>query len=381
MTSRSSLAEYGLLGQSWESPDGVLVVEVLADNPFGSLYLEVREGEITVVPTPTVDFFTMVETHLTASASVVETFYSPTQPRHPKGTSSGGRFAPKTGGGSAGLNVGPLLSRRFQTMAPETPDQALRNSNPLDGDVNCQMTTSAYELRRRGLDVVARRGIGGPPGADWSSWFEFPDKDLTYYHVPEEVVGQPEEFRDWVSSTISGVHPPGSRGFFAIQGPVAHITNWERGADGGVRFLDAQSREDFTDDLTDTWKVYSGASTRHLGYEVVPRVQVPRTDLVRANDTGLVRSITDTTEVREFHAAKSAFDSAKGEYTRTAWPKIQERKDIEKSLRDIPADDGSAEWRAAKNKYDRLEIEIASAAKARSQAAAKYEVEKADVIR
>jgi Papain fold toxin 1, glutamine deamidase len=104
---------------------------------------------------------------------------------------------------------------------------------------NCWSCTHAYELRRRGYDVVAlpEEHLAGHAFADFEkSW----KPDASGFKRTFGFFGDPSEFYAKVAA-----YPDGARGAIGIEWRVggAHILNWEK-VDGQVKIIDSQIQEE-----------------------------------------------------------------------------------------------------------------------------------------
>lgn len=110
---------------------------------------------------------------------------------------------------------------------------------------NCGYCTAAFELRRRGYDVEARRKASGISTNQYSDWFE--DVEYRYSNEPK---APGESRKQWVVKNYDKLTksieqlPDGARGFCAFEyeglGKGGHTISWEV-QDGEVVFYDAQS--------------------------------------------------------------------------------------------------------------------------------------------
>lgn len=109
------------------------------------------------------------------------------------------------------------------------PDFA--NSFDFGARVNCAMCSTAYELRRRGYDVVAQKTEKGRKPKDAASWFNIEEKKVPKYRTR----------RDFIKALES--EPDGARGLtFTAVAPYNshHCMIWEKD-NGRVSIRDAQS--------------------------------------------------------------------------------------------------------------------------------------------
>ena len=119
-----------------------------------------------------------------------------------------------------------------------SPDDDQKAINPDFADafdfgarVNCTMCSAAYELRRRGYDVVAQKTEKGRKPKDAASWFGIEEKKIPKYKTR----------RDFIKAIRN--EPDGSRGLtFTAVSPFNshHCMIWEK-ENGKVMIRDAQS--------------------------------------------------------------------------------------------------------------------------------------------
>jgi hypothetical protein len=105
-------------------------------------------------------------------------------------------------------------------------------SDPTDmgARVNCTMCSTAYELRRRGYDVVAQKSTVGRKPEDVTSWFGLDKKDLSKFKTRDEFAKALE------------AEPDGARGLtFTAYGQFGshHCMIWEKN-NGKVTISDGQ---------------------------------------------------------------------------------------------------------------------------------------------
>lgn len=212
-----------------------------------------------------------------ASVSASLTAAAPAQARAPKGTSIGGQWietpsalaetvrnewgepipADRIGGGRRAKYAAPL-----EDNSPESALQA----NPSQNMINCQKCTVAYELRRRGMDVVAAPGMGENVGAT---------KGLgDYFAAPPPIrLAGVVPFTDNASDKmrasaeyLTDAHGPNTRGAIQVgfkSTGGAHVFNWEVDGEGQVHYMDAQvGREIVGKELTATFKDAEAYSIR-----------------------------------------------------------------------------------------------------------------------
>lgn len=106
-------------------------------------------------------------------------------------------------------------------------------SNAMDfgARVNCTMCSAAYELRRRGYDVVAQKTTRGRKPKDAARWFNMNDKQVQKFKTRQDFIAALEK------------EPDGSRGLtFSAVSPFNshHCMIWEK-ENGKVAIRDAQS--------------------------------------------------------------------------------------------------------------------------------------------
>lgn len=225
--------------------------------------------------------------------------YNPSQPRHPAGSSQGGRWKGRKPGHTAtleypnGMTVpvrvnshndwvdgdGNVLSEEAAAMADalasKKPGQEMavadnlaeafpgierpagkvysqmeeyRNCNPdfatdPGAQVNCQSCVVAYELRQRGLDVVAQPGNPGLTGRR-GVWAVL-DGEFTQ-GVPPAAERSAQTYSRTVGAIASQNFPLGARGVIsgAFAGVAGHIWSWQIDGAGRVRFFDPQCGEE-----------------------------------------------------------------------------------------------------------------------------------------
>lgn len=126
--------------------------------------------------------------------------------------------------------------KSIKVPPPHTPakDQAAVNKdfgkNP-EHAMNCTMCTTAYELRRRGLDVEASVTVQGRKVEDAASWFNIKPKDIV----------REKRYRKFIESINS--QPDGARGNICCEvGPYhsMHSMVWEK-ENGKVIIRDCQT--------------------------------------------------------------------------------------------------------------------------------------------
>lgn len=292
---------------------------------------------------------------LTAS---IEAFYSASQPRDGYGrwTKGFGGAAPEPT--AEDLNVDELVLKRFGTMKPEDTATAVTNANPMKGAYNCQMCVAAYEMRRRGIDAVAREGIGGPDrGSDyWGSWFDFPlagegaSTNLSADLGNEAMTsGEFNEVTQGRLITTLSEMPNDSRGFMSLTWlggrGSGHVMAWEKTADGTVQLVDPQ---DGTIEILP--KELPTARTGLWAKEPLIR-HVARVDNVRANSK-LLTALTTSEQISQAAEAKAVWRKLQDSYSVKAWPLIERRTEIRRQLQSNSFPDADAYLAAAKVELD-----------------------------
>lgn len=145
--------------------------------------------------------------------------------------------------------MAPSFSK-FPTMADNSIESALKanSGSSMEHMINCQKTTLAYEMRRRGINVVAKPGIGGDdPRSIW--------KNLGTGKVPKMLKGANREALEAAMASA----PVGSRFIIDISFKRGmHVFSAEKMPDGTIRYLDGQNgisdaSSYFNRDLTDKW--------------------------------------------------------------------------------------------------------------------------------
>ncbi len=119
-----------------------------------------------------------------------------------------------------------------------TPEQDLKAVNPdfadptdMSARVNCTMCSTAYELRRRGYDVVAQKTTMGRKPKDTAAWFGIKEKDIPKFKTRDEF------------AAALAQEPDGARGLtFSAYGNFGahHCMIWEK-KNGVVTISDGQS--------------------------------------------------------------------------------------------------------------------------------------------
>lgn len=115
-----------------------------------------------------------------------------------------------------------------QDLKAVNPDFA--DQTDMGARVNCTMCSAAYELRRRGYDVVAQKTTMGRKPVDAAKWFGMTNKDLQTYKT-----------RDQFSSALEK-EPDGARGLtFTSYGMfnTHHCMIWEK-KNGQIFISDGQ---------------------------------------------------------------------------------------------------------------------------------------------
>lgn len=118
-----------------------------------------------------------------------------------------------------------------------SPEEDLKAVNPdftdtkdIGARVNCTMCSTAYELRRRGYDVIAQKSKIGRTPADAAKWFNIDKKDISEFKT-----------RDAFTNALSK-EPDGARGLtFTAYGPFGshHCMIWEKN-NGKITISDGQ---------------------------------------------------------------------------------------------------------------------------------------------
>jgi hypothetical protein len=345
------MTDYTIVGarHSADRDRWVFLAKAPSGNPLDNAWVEVTaDYSSTVTQVPEAEWMEWPEVPLLAlsAAASTETFYSPGQPRAPKGTSGGGQWI-KTGGGIAGMGgpgtavgdldsppglveagapggppsddhgrdvwayqhkVDRLVVEELPWIGPRTPEQAVKECNPLDGSINCLMTANSFELRRRGFDAQAMLGQGPAAmrGQGWEKWWEPEQGDYRFLEVimPDWIgVKTGEQAKFEVVNELLAKHPPGARGAFTtmnLRAGVGHITNWEIDAGTGkVRFFDPQSGEEFTDNDAEWARMASS----------VAEYQVPRLDDLKAS-WRITEGIVPSSRLDKVQEALDRYDEA-----------------------------------------------------------------------
>lgn len=134
-------------------------------------------------------------------------------------------------------NSGDESNIQKRIQGKHSPEEDLKAVNPDFADttdmgarVNCTMCSTAYELRRRGYDVVAQKSTIGRTPDDAAKWFNIDKKDISQFKTREA-------FADALSK-----EPDGARGLtFTAYGPFGshHCMIWEK-ANGKITISDGQ---------------------------------------------------------------------------------------------------------------------------------------------
>jgi hypothetical protein len=232
---------------------------------------------------------------LTASA--------PNQARAPKGSVIGGQWIdtpsaiaanlpepdwrgdpiPTTviGGGRRALYAPPLEDN--------SPASALQ-ANPSGDMINCQRTTTVYEMRRRGMDVVANSGMGENVGAtkglgDYFSTEAPPTRLADVIPFTDNATGKNAAAEEYLTQFGPNTRGSIQVGFKSTGG--GHVFNWEVDGDGRVHYMDAQvGREIVGKELTATWNDTEAYSIRFQRLDNV-RIGGPARDVVDQSLTPL----------------------------------------------------------------------------------------------
>lgn len=124
---------------------------------------------------------------------------------------------------------------------------------------NCPSTTTTWELRRRGYDVVARTMSDGAPLLDIFKSWGVRRKHMIGRNGPDDSVELLNEFNvptnDWdIWKRQAADLPDGARGFVNVfwKKGGAHIYNWEV-RDGKLWYIDAQPGREW-DAVNDTYE-------------------------------------------------------------------------------------------------------------------------------
>ena len=193
-----------------------------------------------------------------------------------------GDMRPKGGGGS-GNGQEPITVQPFRINPQDLKEalgqkrraigikQAMNGANPFynggaEGDFsqNCQRAVVAYELRRRGYDVIAQPTYPGdtfPNGGTWQGSFQkarvIKVGDDSYIKTQANLEAKMREFGN------------GSRGIVRIPGHVFNVEN----VNGKIYYIDAQIKQVYTSN-----KVFSRIGTASKSIELI------RTDNLRISD-------------------------------------------------------------------------------------------------
>jgi hypothetical protein len=120
---------------------------------------------------------------------------------------------------------------------------------------NCVLASTAYELRRRGLNVLPKQASKGRnSSASQRAWFQV---DGIHETMVDGLKGTRAKARHRIiSEHVAARHEPGQRGTIRAGWKgrnFGHIWNWEVLDDGEVQFLDAQTGQIIGGDREDYW--------------------------------------------------------------------------------------------------------------------------------
>ena len=160
--------------------------------------------------------------------------------------------------------------------------KALEGANPFysggaqgDFSQNCQRAVVAYEMRRRGYDVIAQPTFPGddlPRGNKWAGAFRHGKEVKVGASTPQKTQANLEaEMKSYGS---------GSRGIVKIPGHVFNVEN----VNGKIRYIDAQ-----TNTIYNSNNVFSRVGKRSSS------ITLMRTDNLRLSDRAK-KSVTPTTD-------------------------------------------------------------------------------------
>jgi hypothetical protein len=142
------------------------------------------------------------------------------------------------------------------------------------GTSNCVLASTAYELRRRGLDVHPKRcEKGRNENMAQRTWFTFPSDTSAGIQPVGGLKGRQKKARyDITVQWIMDKHPPGSRGTITCDWKglrYGHIWNWERHEDGTVTFWDPQPGTQITFE-SDYWERMTWNRVRVMRLDDLP---------------------------------------------------------------------------------------------------------------
>ena len=134
-----------------------------------------------------------------------------------------------------------------------SPQGSVSAVNPLNSRDNCQRTSLAYEMQRRGYNVIAKDGY--PFGDNWRNWFNARETESGFMDgllTRERSITLPargllsedaDTYGGVISRAISDLNPEGSRGVVSVDWSMGggHLLNWEKLADGTMSFYDGQT--------------------------------------------------------------------------------------------------------------------------------------------
>lgn len=234
---------------------------------------------------------------------------TPTQARAPKGAEIGGQWIDTPSGlrdrvtriyedrrgnieviGDAPANQigGGARAKYAAPLEDNSPASALQ-ANPNGGDINCQKCTTVYEMRRRGMDVVAETGVGENVGASkgLGDYFSAPTPTRLADVVPftDNATDKMRASAEFLNAT----HGPNSRGAIqmAWSSGGAHVFNWEVDSEGTVHYMDAQVQREITGaELT---KTFTSATAYSIRFQRLDNVGIgnPAQDVVDQSLTPL----------------------------------------------------------------------------------------------
>lgn len=169
------------------------------------------------------------------------------------GSGSRGDEQPTVAGNESG-DEDPEIAALDRLEKPETWKETLAVVNKdrysLPGfNNNCQRVVQAFELRRRGFDVIARPSETGEyeyaMDNDIANLWRSPDGNTPKWKRFYQVNGIGKRYTRPKTALLNEIKtwPPGGRGFIAFgrRGEAGHVFNVEVLEDGTVAMLDAQS--------------------------------------------------------------------------------------------------------------------------------------------
>ena len=125
---------------------------------------------------------------------------------------------------------------------PHSEDKDMEKINPdyknpddISARMNCTMCSAAYELRRRGYDVVANKTSQGRKDKDYASWFNVDIKTAPHFRAYDK----------FAEALLT--EPEGSRGFLAVGCGTfdsGHCMIWEKKS-GNIIVRDCQSNTQY----------------------------------------------------------------------------------------------------------------------------------------